>query len=49
MYTILKLTKYVEKRKKLGLLPILTFLLFIASIIFYTQGSAVAPFTYTIF
>jgi len=37
------------KRKKLWMLPIILILLLIALLIVLTQGTAVAPFIYTLF
>tara|TARA_Y100000590_G_scaffold453325_1_gene598170 strand:- start:14355 stop:14507 length:153 start_codon:yes stop_codon:yes gene_type:complete len=41
--------EFLKTRKKYWLLPILFFLLIFGSLIVLTQGSAVAPFIYTIF
>ena len=40
---------YMKTRKKFWLLPIVAMLLFLGALIVLTQGSAVAPFIYTIF
>ena len=40
---------YARTRKKLWLLPILLILLGVGSLLFLAQGSALAPFIYTIF
>ena len=40
---------FLKVRKKFWLLPILLVLLFFGGIIILSQGSAVAPFIYTIF
>jgi hypothetical protein len=40
---------YLKERKKFWLLPIVTVLLFLGVLIVLTQGSAVAPFIYTLF
>tara|TARA_Y100000816_G_scaffold292288_1_gene286798 strand:- start:2188 stop:2337 length:150 start_codon:yes stop_codon:yes gene_type:complete len=41
--------KFVMERKKFWLLPILLFLLIFGALFVVTQGTAVAPFIYTIF
>jgi hypothetical protein len=40
---------FIKIRKKYWLLPILIFLLIFGGLIVLTQGTAVAPFIYTIF
>ncbi len=40
---------FLKVRKKYWLLPIIIFLVLFGGIIVLTQGSAVAPFIYTIF
>jgi hypothetical protein len=40
---------FLKVRKKYWLLPILIFLALFSSLIVLTQGTAVAPFIYTIF
>ena len=41
--------KFIEARKKFWLFPILLFLLIFGGLFVITQGTAVAPFIYTIF
>ena len=41
--------EFLKIRKKYWLLPILLFLVLFGGLIVLTQGSAVAPFIYTIF
>jgi|TARA_B100001093_G_C26221807_1_gene756468 hypothetical protein len=41
--------EYLKVRKKFWLLPILIFLLLFGGLIILNQGSAIAPFIYTIF
>ena len=41
--------EFLKIRKKYWLLPIFLFLLFFGSLIILSQGSAIAPFIYTIF
>lgn len=40
---------FMKERKKFWLLPIITILIVFGVLIVLTQGSAVAPFIYTIF
>ncbi len=40
---------FMRERKKFWLLPIILFMLFLGVLIVVTQGSAVAPFIYTLF
>lgn len=40
---------YLRVRKKLWLLPILIMSLLVGGLVVVTQGSAIAPFVYTIF
>ena len=40
---------FLLKRKKFWLLPIILVLLFFGSLVVLTQGTAIAPFIYTIF
>ena len=44
-----ELWEFLKERKKFWLLPIITFLLLLGSLIVLTEGSAVAPFIYTLF
>jgi hypothetical protein len=46
---VLELWAFLRARKKFWLLPIITVLLFLGILIVLTQGSAVAPFIYTLF
>ena len=46
---ILEIINFIMVRKKYWLVPIILFLLMLGGIIIITQGSAVAPFIYTIF
>lgn len=46
---LLELWAFMRERKKFWLLPLLVILLFLGSLIVLTQGSAVAPFIYTLF
>jgi len=41
--------KFLMERKKFWLVPILLFLLIFGALFVVTQGTAVAPFIYTIF
>jgi Family of unknown function (DUF5989) len=46
---VMELWGFMKERKKFWLLPIITVLLLLGSLIVLTQGSAVAPFIYTLF
>ena len=46
---LIELWAFMKERKKFWLLPILAILLLLGSLIVFTQGSAVAPFIYTLF
>jgi hypothetical protein len=45
----MELWAFMKERKKFWLLPILVVLLLFGTLIVLTQGSAVAPFIYTLF
>ena len=49
MSFLLELWDFMKVRKKFWLLPILFMLVLLGGLIVLTQGSAVAPFIYTIF
>ena len=44
-----ELWDFMRERKKFWLLPIIIFLVLLGSLIVLTEGSAVAPFIYTLF
>ncbi|MCS5650591.1 MAG: DUF5989 family protein [Dehalococcoidia bacterium] len=44
-----ELWEFLRERKKFWLLPIILVLLLMGGLIVLTQGSAVAPFVYTLF
>lgn len=46
---VLELWTFMKERKKFWLLPIFVVLLLFGTLIVLTQGSAVAPFIYTLF
>jgi hypothetical protein len=46
---LLELWAFMKERKKFWLLPIVAVLLLFGGLIVLTQGSAVAPFIYTLF
>tara|TARA_B100000242_G_C43012178_1_gene470591 strand:- start:197 stop:346 length:150 start_codon:yes stop_codon:yes gene_type:complete len=46
---ILEFCKFLKKRKKYWLLPIILVLVIFGGLIILAQGSAVAPFIYAIF
>jgi hypothetical protein len=45
----LELWAFMKERKKFWLLPLIVVLVFFGLLIVLTQGSAVAPFIYTLF
>lgn len=46
---VMELWAFMRERKKFWLLPIVVVLVLLGSLIVFTQGSAVAPFIYTLF
>ena len=46
---VMELWDFMKERKKFWLLPIVIVLMLFGSLIVLTQGSAVAPFIYTLF
>jgi hypothetical protein len=46
---LLEFWEFLKVRKKWWLLPIVLFLVLLGSLIVLTQGSAIAPFIYTLF
>jgi hypothetical protein len=46
---VLELWAFMRERKKFWLMPIVIVLLLFGALIVFTQGSAVAPFIYTLF
>ena len=46
---LIEFYKFMMARKKFWLIPILIFLLMFGGFVVITQGTAVAPFIYTIF
>lgn len=46
---VMELWGFMRERKKFWLLPIISVLVLLGSLIVLTQGSAVAPFIYTLF
>jgi hypothetical protein len=46
---VMELWAFLKERKKFWLLPIIVVLVLLGSLIVLTQGSAVAPFIYTLF
>lgn len=49
MSFLLELWAYMKARKKFWLAPIIITMLLLGALIIMTQGSAVAPFIYTLF
>ena len=46
---VVELWAFMRERKKFWLLPIVLILVLFGGLIVFTQGSAVAPFIYTLF
>jgi hypothetical protein len=46
---VVELWAFMRERKKFWLLPIITILVLVGALVVLTQGSAVAPFIYTLF
>lgn len=46
---VMELWAFMKERKKFWLLPVVVVLVLLGSLIVLTQGSAVAPFIYTLF
>lgn len=49
MSFVAELWDFMKTRKKFWLLPILVMMVLLGGLIVITQGSAIAPFVYTIF
>ena len=49
MDTLLELWRFMRKRKKFWLIPIVAFSILFGGLLVLTKGSAVAPFIYTLF
>jgi hypothetical protein len=49
MSLITELWAFMRERKKWWLLPIIVVMLLVGSLLVFAQGSALAPFIYTIF
>tara|TARA_E500000178_G_C17000419_1_gene745354 strand:- start:49 stop:198 length:150 start_codon:yes stop_codon:yes gene_type:complete len=49
MSFIIELIRFLKKRKKFWLLPIILILALFGSLLILAQGSVVAPFIYTLF
>jgi hypothetical protein len=47
--TVAELWEFLRTRKRYWLAPIVVLLLLLGALIFFTEGSAVAPFVYTLF
>jgi len=47
--TISEFWEFLKVRKKWWLTPIIIFLVLLGALIIFTEGSAVAPFIYTLF
>ncbi len=49
MGTIRELLRFLVARRKAGLWPLFLALIVIGGLVVFTQGSAIAPFIYTVF
>ena len=49
MNFIIEIFNFMKTRKKFWLLPIIIMLTLFGALLFFTSGTAVAPFIYTIF
>ena len=49
MEELISLFKLLIKKKKYWLIPLVFVLFFVGSLIFFTQGTALSPFIYTLF
>ena len=49
MSFLIEMYKFLKVRKKFWLLPIIIVLTLFGALLFFTSGTAVAPFIYTIF
>lgn len=46
---VVELWKYTRQRKKYWLVPLIVLMLAVGALLVFAQGSALAPFIYTIF
>jgi hypothetical protein len=49
MSMMVELWSYMRERRKWWLLPVILVLLLVGSLLIFAQGSALAPFIYTVF
>ncbi len=49
MSTFIELLNFLKKRKKYWMIPMITLFFIFGGLIVLTQGSAIAPFIYTLF
>jgi uncharacterized membrane protein YjdF len=49
MALVVELWAFMKERKKWWLLPVIAVLLVVGTLLIFAQGSALAPFIYTIF
>ncbi len=49
LYILVEVWEFLKDRKKWWLMPICLFLLLLGALIIFAEGSALAPFIYTIF
>jgi hypothetical protein len=46
---LLEFWAFMKERKKIWLLPVIVVLLLLGGLLMFSQGSAIAPFIYTLF
>lgn len=49
MFILAELWEFMKARKKFWLLPIVLVMLLLGALLIFAQGSAIAPFIYTLF
>lgn len=49
MSFILELIAFMRARKKIWLIPIIIMFILVGGLVTFTQGTAIAPFVYTLF
>ena len=49
MELLIELWRFMKARKKFWLLPIIVFSLLLGGLVIFAEGSALAPFIYTLF
>jgi hypothetical protein len=49
MSFLIELITFMRERKKIWLIPIIIMFLLVGGLVTFTQGTAIAPFVYTLF